>query len=167
MLGLCEILFLGALTREVTLQLRTHFFEGLALPALDLFKLDDVKTEGAAHRLTHLSGLQGVGGVLEGLVHHTAAEKAEVAALFGRAWVLRKFARKRREILALAHTRQYLLNLIARRVELHEFGICTHLNQDMARAAFFKHSEIRFPLFILLAQFGLRIRRQLRRARHI
>src|SRR5207249_8433377 len=91
-----------------------HGIERLRTAGLVLFDLDDMETEGSLDDVAHLAGLEREGGGFERRRHRAAPEEPEVAALGGRARVVRVLARERRKIAVAARLREQVLRLLAR-----------------------------------------------------
>jgi len=112
-----------------------HGLEGRLLGLARLGDLDQVQPEGRAHGLAHLPERQAEGRVLERLHHHAALEPAEIAALCGRARIVRELLGERGEVLAGAQSLERRLRLGLRRGERVALGIGIEREQDVAGAA--------------------------------
>ena len=132
------------------LQLGLHLLEAALLGRLDVGHLDDVVAELGFDQAADLALAQRESRVLESLGHGAAGEEVEVAALRGRARVLRVLLRDLGEaVRRLLHGRQQFLGLGLRLVALGRRRVLGHGDQDVAGAALFLAAQARGILLVI------------------
>src|SRR5262249_56760583 len=104
----------AVLVRERLHDLLAHDLERLRTAGELLIHLDDVEAKRALDDVAHPTGLEGERGGVERRDHLPAREEPEVAALAGRARVLRELLGQLREVAALLHFGEDVLRLLAR-----------------------------------------------------
>ena len=127
------------------------------LQHLALLHLDDVIAEGGLHDARHLTGLQGIGGILELLDQLSALHKRQQPALLGRARILRHFLGQFGKIGTVL---QCLIHRVGTQLggrQLLGCGLLIHAQQDMRRLNQAVGTDALHRLVIYLMRLGLHI----------